>query len=276
MKRAGRSGSAHDSCPWRRLLGTLQVDRGSVAAFLSHPYTFTELAGERTMFEGFRRVPAGSVVALAQRRARTVSTWDLAAATPDLSGITPEAATALFAHRFEAAVAERTRDGPVAAHLSGGMDSSSVACIAHDLLASGHRRLTTISVVYNDPSLRTSATTSCAVLDQGGPVDPIYLDGDSTLDYQWFDEGLPSHDEPYAALFRVASERSLVGAAREAGAATVLTGAGADDLLAGDRFYLADLLHEGRVGRALAEARRWSLADNVSLRVVLTAMRWRR
>jgi asparagine synthase (glutamine-hydrolysing) len=50
---------------------------------------------------------------------------------------------------------------------------------------------------------------------------------------------------------------------------TVLTGAGADDRLDGNRLHIADLLRRGRCVAALGEARRWARADNKAVATIL-------
>jgi asparagine synthase (glutamine-hydrolysing) len=64
-------------------------------------------------------------------------------------------------------------------------------------------------------------------------------------------------------------ERRLVEAADAAGAATILTGAGAEGVAEGVPYGLADRLRKLRWWSAVAEARRWARANNESARGIL-------
>jgi asparagine synthase (glutamine-hydrolysing) len=243
-----------------------EVDPDFLGLFLMSSGAFVEPPVEQTAFRGLSRVRPGAVLALSPTRpAEQLVGWDWEALKPELAGLTLEGAADRYAGLLRDAVARRLGEGSVSAHLSGGMDSSSVACIARDTLAQHGRRLATLSLVYLLPGLAGERAWIDRVLAQGGPVDAHFLPGDDALDYQWFDAPLPEHDEPYAGLFRVAMERALVDGAVRAGAATILTGQGADDFLEGPPLRVAQLFRRGRLFAALAEARRWARAENISL-----------
>src|SRR5262249_43426180 len=82
--------------------------------------------------------------------------------------------------RFRGAVGERLGDGPVAAHLSGGMDSSGVACVARDLLGAGAGKspLHGLTMVYERPGLAGERAYAELVARQGGPLRAHYLPAD--------------------------------------------------------------------------------------------------
>jgi asparagine synthase (glutamine-hydrolysing) len=254
---------------WR---GDETPDPDFLAWFLMTTPGGVELPGEQTAYRGVGRVLPGAILALdASGRSETLRRWDWEDGVPDLAALTPREAGARFAELFRHAVRRRIGRGSIAAHLSGGMDSSSVVCVARDLIAEGAGRspLATLSLVYRGLGLAGEREPIDLVLDQGGPIAPHLLEADDALDFRWFDDDLPAHDEPYAGLFRLALERRLVEGARDAGATAVLTGAGADDRLDGHRLHIADRLRQGRWMAALREARRWARADNRGLASVL-------
>lgn len=102
----------------------------AAADFLAHiPET-----GDESFFEGVAKVPPGHVVRIDPAGMTTRRTW-----TPDLSPLRLPSAAAYaegLRERLDVAVASRLRgaDGRVAAHLSGGLDSASVAATAARLL----------------------------------------------------------------------------------------------------------------------------------------------
>ncbi len=236
--------------------------------FLMASNAFTELPGETTPFEGVQRVPAGTLVTLGPGPCiQRTTTWDWAGLVERQEPITLVEAGARCEDLLRRAVDERVARGSVAAHLSGGMDSSSVVCQARRCLdgSGGMRRLTTLSLVYRNTHLAGERAFAEMVVNQGGLIDGRFIDADEALDFDWFGEGIPEHDEPYAGLFRMGMERLLIDEAHRAGAATILTGTGADDFLDGRSLQIAGLVRRGRWIESLAEARRWARATNRSL-----------
>lgn len=254
-----------------RQLKSTSLDADFLASFLMFPYAFAELPAENTVFQGVQRIrpghlvafyPAGGIVNL--RR------WDWRNCTSVPREISLEAAGAEFAHLFRAAIRQRIQDGRIAAHLSGGMDSSSAVCIARRELACSRRqdKLATLSLVYQGAGLAEERRYIDKVVQQE-PLEAIYVPGDDALSFQWFREDLPEHDEPYSGLFYLSAEKRLVEAAWQAGADTVLAGTGAELVAEGNRFHLADLVRRGRWRAALKEAQRWARADNEGLWPIL-------
>jgi asparagine synthase (glutamine-hydrolysing) len=85
--------------------------------------------------------------------------------------------------------------------------------------------------------------------------------GDDVLDFDVFADP-PEHEEPFAGLRGLARDRAMVRCAADAGATTLLTGVGADDLTDVLPFHIADLLRRGKIRQAWREACRWAKAMN--------------
>jgi asparagine synthase (glutamine-hydrolysing) len=121
----------------------VKPNQRAVIAFLALvPETGTE-----TFFEGIEKVPAGHVVTVTKDHVRTRRFWE---PTPELLRLScpAEYEEALREH-LDRAVAARLRGakGGVAAHLSGGLDSSVVASTAARLLAPSGGRVTAYTAV---------------------------------------------------------------------------------------------------------------------------------
>ena len=243
-------------------------NRDFLASFLMFPFACGELATEQTAFDGVKRLKPGNIIVLyVDGRVSPIWSWDWISRIPDLKNITNEEASLQFVEIFRQAVKERIQFGKIASHLSGGMDSSSVVCMARELLASG--QLETLSLVYQIPSLAGEKDYIQMVVDRGDAVAPHYIDGDAALDFQWFTENIPVHDEPYAGLFHLAMEKALVDSAQQLGVNTVLSGGGAELIAEGKRHHLADLLRQGHWLAAVKEAGLWAQSSNVSFWSVL-------
>jgi asparagine synthase (glutamine-hydrolysing) len=247
-----------------RLQPGRSFDEGYLAEFLMWPNPHAELPSERTAFEKVRRVLAGTVVEFGPgSQARQQRYWDWESRLQHVVGITQEEAGETVALLFRQAVRQRLRRGPVAAHLSGGMDSSAVTCVARDVLSSsGGSPLVTLSLVYQRSSLAGERPYIDLVLKQGGAVTPHFLNGEMAPDYEWFRTGVPFHEEPYAGLPGAGMNQLLVEAANRLEVATVLSGLGSDEIFASSPSHIADLLQQGRYLAAFGEARTWSRALN--------------
>jgi asparagine synthase (glutamine-hydrolysing) len=246
----------------------VRINRDFLGTFLMWPFASAELAEPQTALHPLRRVLPGELVQLsAEGPARTLQThaWPSQA---ESSAVTADEAGARFAELFRMAVKQRLEPGTPVAHLSGGMDSSAVVCVARDLLAG--QPLSALSLVFGKNSLAAETDWIRLVLDQKKrAIDSRFLDGDALLDFDWFEQGVPEHDEPYTMLFQLGMQRHLGEAADASGAATILTGFGAEAVAEGLPYGLADQVRRLHWRTAMAEARRWAQAGNESVRTVL-------
>ena len=167
-----------------------------------------------------------------------------------------------FGHLLRAAVSERL-SRCTAAHLSGGMDSTSVCLLALELLQAGTDKapLHSLSLVYRQlRSLAEETPFIDDILDgsRHGLVGHR-VNGDDFLHFDILADP-PPHDEPCAGLWAMGQDRALIARAAEMGVDTLLTGEGADDLLHVTPNHLADLVARGRFLAAWRSACDWARA----------------
>jgi asparagine synthase (glutamine-hydrolysing) len=226
--------------------------------------TLEEAADGRTAYRGVERVLTGSIAIfhLSSGKTEVRRHWDWLERQVDPGTDNVESLGEQYRERLRAAVRTRLR-GRSASHVSGGMDSTGVALIARDCLA-GREPLHALALVYERlPYLaREQPYLECALGQPG--LTPHRIDGDAILDFGNFDTA-PAHDEPYPWLFRLGFQEALDAAAARAGAATVMTGLGADEMLHMQPSYLAELLRSGRLGTAWREASRWAGARSTNV-----------
>ena len=244
------------------------INQDFLASFLMFPYAFVELSTEQTAFEGIQRLLPGTLLALhTNGSVNKIWSWDWLQNIQPIENITLSEAGSRFTDIFRQGIAERSQYGKIASHLSGGMDSSSVVCIARDLFSP--EKLTTLSLVYQIRSLAGETDYIQMVVNQGGAIEPHYVDGDAASDFQWFKDQIPEHDEPYPGLFHLAMEKVLVDLAAQLKVTMIFTGGGSELITEGNRYHLADLISQGHWNKALQIARQWSQAKNQSLWSIL-------
>jgi asparagine synthase (glutamine-hydrolysing) len=252
--------------------GRPPVDLDYVAEFLSRPFVPSEVSCERTVVQGIQRVLPGTLVRLsADGRSECVRYWDWPSRIEQVRDTSLDEVTERFQELLRQAVRQRIRAGRIGAHLSGGMDSSSVAILARQWLADtpGCGPLVTMSLTYAAPELAGERSYIDLVLAQGGPIEPHFIQADPAVGFDWFAEAMPRHDEPYVGLWSLAANRLLVEAAEQRGVETILTGVGADEILSYRPLHIADLIRRGGWLRAYREASLWAAADGQGVWSVL-------
>jgi asparagine synthase (glutamine-hydrolysing) len=224
-----------------------------------------EPPGEGCVYEGVRRLPVGSLIAIrlphGRVEQRTCFDWLDRVVDPGTDRL--EELAEQLSDVFRPAVWERVR-GRTAAQLSGGMDSSCVALVARDWLewGGGERPLHTISVVHRGHPAVAPETPYIAAALAGQPgLRAHRLSGDALAQYNAL-LAPPAHDEPCSALLSMGIDRATTAAAASVGAETLLTGLGGDEVADVPPYHIADLLRAGRVAAAWGEARRWGAATN--------------
>lgn len=171
-----------------------------------------------------------------------------------------------YLQRLRQAVQE-SMSGRTVAHLSGGMDSTSVALLALERVRAqpGEGPLHTLALVYD----------RMRVLEQERPVIAGVMRGRANLvhhdipadDLLNFDAyaAPPYHHEPWPWLSTVEMETARLRVAAAVGARTVLTGHGADEMINTGPYHLTDLLRRGRWVRAWSEACKYACVENCSV-----------
>src|SRR5215213_4771657 len=229
--------------------GISDLDEQYIAGFLA-------LGGcaNRTPYKGIYSVPPGHAVSVSSKGTSISRFWSM-----------PIGDTIQYQneHRYEEelralfreAVAVRLQsESPVLAELSGGLDSSSVVCMANDLIRSGAvsaPRLETVSFTWqnslDEPFIR-EVESHCGI--HGARI--------STRDVPFITEAQVNDAMPEAFQ---ALLTSVAGTARQLGARTILTGQNGDLVMGNwfdDSLQVAASLRRFRIGSAIGEALAWS------------------
>ena len=204
-----------------------------------------------TFFLDLYRLPPAHAIIVTADNVRIWRYWELQA-RPALKLADDREYAEAFREVFTQAVAVRMRSpGPVAAMLSGGMDSSAVAAVAARLLKqSGRPALQTFSAMDRDPDcIESAAITAAQGIDHIAP-DSLRPDNVALLHDELMRLAL-SADEPFDTNMTLL--RMIYLAAHQAGHKIVLDGGGGDMALASQNMVLWHL-RRGRVLRAWREA----------------------
>ena len=225
----------------KAILATGEVAARLDSAALGQAFVQWAVAAPATLFEHVRSVPPATAMCFDENlRGRESRYWqpDLAEAA-DLQDITADAAADALGERLSRAIDLRLRaDVPVGAYLSGGLDSST---ICHLVRRADSSPLQTFAVRFKDPAFDESAAQRRMAALLGTAHHEVLCGAEeisSALpDVVWHCETPLLRTAP-APLFLLSQ---LV---RRHGMKVVLTGEGADELIAG-----YDIFKEDRVRR---------------------------
>ncbi len=151
-----------------------------------------------------------------------------------------------FYEVFEEAVRCRLRSAfPLGCELSGGLDSSSVACVARELLAKeGAQRLHTLSAVYKEAPLSDESDYIDLVLAIGG-FEPHKVQVEYLSPLRAPSRVLWDADEP-SILAALSMPWGLESEAGQQGVRVLLTGYDGDTVVSHGVEYLIELAYRGR------------------------------
>ncbi len=221
-----------------------------IALFVMGEY----LERDATLYAGIAAVPPGHTLIVSRTSRRLARHWAPENVAPARNASEADA-SARFRVVLEEAVRCRLRSiTPGACHVSGGLDSTSVAIIAEDLRRRGeaHPEITWMRLVFPGLSCDESAFSDAAARAWGRAItslDPLAAGAALT-------PSKARHDIYYEPTLR-ASEL-MYGEAQRLGARVMLTGLGGDTLLSSGSVEIASALRRG----ALREALGWAPRDH--------------
>ncbi len=224
-----------------------------------------------TFFEGVRKLPPAHYMVVRQSGEMSFHRyWDLEVSDEIVGREETGACRDDFLELFTDAVRLRLRsDVPVGSCLSGGLDSSSIVCVANGLLqscsgVSATERQKTFSSCFEDRRF-----------DEREYIEEVLNKTHAERNYIFpqpegftgeLDRLLWHQEEPFAGA-SIYGQWCVIKKVRERGVVVLLDGQGGDEQLAGYRkfyvFYLMKLLRTRQYARFMSEALQFSLSPEI-------------
>ncbi len=227
-----------------------------------------------TPFKAVRRLQAGHLMIVAAGRLAAHRWW-----IPDPPSLPGDCDEDEVVSRFRTVLAEsveRCLDGRRAwAELSGGLDSSSIVCLAHEILGRDPARasgLATVSYVWKDTPQSDEREFQEPVIEKYGLINHRIWCDDLFFDGAEEESRYRSQPQP-GVLFQpvIRAERDLI---RASGVEVLLCGTRAEAVVLEDGIppvHLADSLRRRRLGLFVRELMRWQRGTNLPLANLLLA-----
>lgn len=203
---------------------------------LAETFSCWSAAAPRTTFEGVHMVRPATALCFTDTLSHSETRyWLPDPQRPDLSGLSVEQAVDGLEERLSRSIALRLRaDVPVGAYISGGLDSSVIGSLARDQVGT---MLESFGIGFADPRFDETAEQNAVVDWLGTRHHAITCDGaairEALSEVTWHCEAPMLRTSPVPLYL-------LSRRVRAAGMRTVLTGEGADELLAGYTIFKED------------------------------------
>jgi asparagine synthase (glutamine-hydrolysing) len=258
---------------WSTYLETFFVD--DVPAELDQEYVAHLLSLQEirdlTPYKGIRAVPPAHFIAFRQGTVTSHPHWHWIADT----GLVYRSNTEYddhYLHLFRQAVQRRTEPGaPVIAELSGGMDSSSIVCMADKIVSESHDQADQLDTVsyYDDTEPDWDERPYFTAVEKHRNKSGIHFDCSSRIP-SYKPLILPDRIYPYPVGDRASIDNAIrfeqgIGAEKYR---VILSGVGGDELLGGVPTpfpELADYLRAGKLFKLLTKAGEWCVVSRQPL-----------
>jgi asparagine synthase (glutamine-hydrolysing) len=229
-----------------------------IKAILAHPLVRREvdltgldqvlslpgLVSPRTMFKGIHSLPSGHYIVVKNQDVQVKEYWDLD--YPAVGELAYERTEGEYVERLRELLTRSVElrlhaDVPVGFYLSGGLDSSLIAALIHELQP--HQQRHSFSIDFTDKSFSEAEYQRLMARHVGS------IHHQTEFDWSEIEQRLAQviyHCEcPLKETYNTAS-LALSGAAKSAGISAILTGEGADELFAGYVGYRFDRFRQAK------------------------------
>lgn len=235
----------------------LTIDEEQIALFLGWHHE----ERSRTVYRHIFRLPAAHTLVVTPDRVALRSYWSADGAR-DVRLTSEADYEEAFREIFGQAVSARLRcQDAVGATLSGGLDSSSVACMARELRGPSAPPLPTFSLIFPElPERELRMIDERSFVDaavRGGGLNPTYIRGDKLSPLSEVDRIVWHLDEPFS-MPNLYLHWAMFGAAGDAGVRVLLDGFDGDSAVSHGFGYLTDLVRAGDIDMLAAEMRAFS------------------
>lgn len=223
---------------------------------------------EDTFFEGIRRLMPAHYLVIENSEVKIQRYWDIDPTKVQEEGDDEKCARKFYTLFRDSVKLQLRSDVPVGTCLSGGLDSSSIVCVANDLLKemTNEPQQKTFSSCFENKKYDEREFIESVLEKTGAEANYTFPKGeelfDMIQDVIWYQE------EPFRST-SIFAQWHVMKLAKERGVKVLLDGQGADEILAGYHYYFysffADLVKTFRLKKLFKEIKLYSNYHSYSL-----------
>lgn len=256
-----------------------EVDEDYVANYMALAF----MPIEQTIFRRIVRLPSGCALTVTPGKAEVSRHWSMEA-VPPLPRASDEDYLALLRERFDAAVRARLRTtGAIAAELSGGLDSASVAATAARLLGAEGRGLTAYTSIprsgfhahESDHHFEDEGPAAASVAALYPNMHHVLVDSSSATFLDILDHNEFLYDHPCYGPTNEVWGNAIMAQAQAGGATVLLNGSCGNSTFS---YYgtpaLSEWFRRGRWGTLAAVAWQLRRGGSISSKSILRSALW--
>lgn len=240
-----------------------------------------------TFFEGIHKLPQGQYIILRESGECEIERWWQLSVSEEFSSTRPDT---IYEDEFRALFGDAVRlrlrsDVPVGSCLSGGLDSSSIVCVATNILKEAGNanapRMETFSSCFEQRSIDERCYIDEVIRVTGAGRNYVFPTNEAFLTD--LEHLIHCQEEPFNGT-GIYAQWLVFKAAREKGVVVLLDGQGADEQLAGYWkfvfFYMMNLWNSGRRFDSFQESLKFfaslEVIRNLPIRKGLKYLKWGR
>lgn len=208
-------------------------------------YLHTELTEtEHTPYKNVKRLlPAHKITKNKDQRLIIKKFWSISKKKRDNATLEDHIIT--FSNILSEIVRESVIDQEViGCEISGGLDSSSIACLAESL-RSKDSRIYGYTYIFDNESDGKSNKEKVEIIYQNTHISPRYINLSNYWSFKNTEAGITFYDEPSPLILNFAMYSDLNHSAKKMNSTVLLSGEGGDELLSSSSHYLRDLFFQG-------------------------------
>ena len=219
--------------------------------------------GSSTGFKDVQPVKAGHVMIFDESGLRSSAFWGIENCLAYKSPTSQPEIQNEFLHLLKKAVGAVCRtDRPVTAELSGGLDSSTIVCLAHELFSGAdHPTIDTLSFVYNNAYNADERKYISIVEEHIGRVGSHLLEDDDPILSRWPDPEFVSYPNRLHCFGGAVD--AVLRDMQARNSRVLLSGEFGDQLFISSHllpYSATDLIRQGRILGAIRTCHAWSLS----------------
>lgn len=229
----------------------ISVNENYIKDYLTAPGLMPNLISDETPYKGIMKVNCGCYIQIDNDGLKEVEYWNPSMPMDDIDCKSASEYGKYFRKLYESCVEDAIRtSGKVAAAMSSGLDSATVATIAANKLKEKNQQLNAYTYVPFDKDVSTrvhghvcdETQSVLQIVEHNGNIVPHFCNNEGKSSFDEIDKFLKIMEIPFKAFVNLPSLGEIYGKSYEDGCRVILTGQAGNSTVS--HGYIDDVLYE--------------------------------